>query len=136
MHVDANRYICTNIMYYYNIPTAQFVFMQVSYNGYIVLWPKKPAQRPVLPTVPPTVNLRVPFIAPFWANMSTSRTKKSHVLVRLVSGRKSSVARAVKVDIRKKFKINYTSKKLLIVSWLRVHYAAGLRDPEVRLGGL
>ena len=108
--------------------------MQVSYNGYIVLWPKKPTGRVVLPKLPPTINLRVPFIAPFWADMARTATKKSHVMIRLIRGRKTKLARAARVDIKKKYHTNYNSKKLLIVSWLRVHYKGGLKDPEVRLG--
>jgi len=109
--------------------------MQVSYNGYIVLWPKRPKRKPVLPKLPPTIKLRVPFIAPFWADMARTTSKYHHVYVRVIGGRTSRLAKAVRWDIKKKFKINYNSKRLLIVSWLRVHYAGGLKDrKKVRHG--
>ena len=108
--------------------------MQVSTNGYIVLWPKKPSKRVNLPKLPPTTHLRVPLVAPFWTNITSKGGQpKSHVLVKLETGSKGVLARAVRVDIQRKFKIRYRSKKLLIASWIRVTYSGGSAKTKVRL---
>jgi len=113
------------------------VFTQVSTNGYIVLWPNKPTDEVVLPTLPPDIKLRVPFIAPFWANITTKVNVKGktrtqgHVLTRLIKGSKSKVVTIWQNYIKKKFKIRYKSQKLLLVEWLHVTYAGGSRKTEV-----
>ena len=108
--------------------------MQVSINGYIVLWRKRPSSRVNLPKLPPTNFLHVPLVAPFWTNITNKGgQRRSHVLVMLLRGSKRTLARAVSVDIKRKFKINYSSKKLLIASWVRVTYSGGSAKTEVRL---
>ena len=113
------------------------VFTQVSTNGYIVLWPNKPTDDVALPTLPPVIKLRVPFIAPFWANISTKVKVKrktltqGYVLTRVIKGSKSRVATSWQNFVKKKFKIKYMSRRLLLVEWLQVTYAGGSKKTEV-----
>ena len=103
-------------------------------NGYVTLWPKKPSKSVHHPKLPPTNNLRVPLVAPFWTNITNKGgQRKSHVLVKKETGSRGVLAKAVRADIRRKFKIKYSSKKLLIVSWIRVTYAGGSAKTKVRL---
>ena len=55
------------------------------------------------------------------------------MLAKRETGSRGVLARAVRVDIRRKFKIRYSSKKLLLVSWIRVTYAGGSAKTKVRL---
>ena len=94
--------------------------IQVSTNGYIVLWPKKPTNVK-LPKLPPS-TLGVPILAPFWADLTTKvRSRATKVTVE----NKRTVVKFADFAIKKKFKNKYAAKKSFYVKWYRVPYAGG-----------
>ena len=103
-------------------------FLQVSTNGYIVLWPKNP-RHVILPREPPETHLSVPLLAPFWTNITTNIKSKISPRVVVYKGR----TRPFYADyhIRRKFRKKYTTKKSFSVKWKNVVYAGGSKRTKV-----
>ena len=101
--------------------------IQVSTNGYMALWPKKP-RNVKLPKLPPS-KLGVPILAPFWADLTTQvRSRLTKVTVEY----RRTVVKFADLAIKNKFRNQYAAKKSFYVKWYRVPFAGETRSKKVR----